>query len=446
MVLVRRRYYIWLIKAYIRKWKKTIFTSLFLGGVAFFIFFLFLNYYVFPLFNNSVEKIGYAGSYTLNTLPPEILENVSYGLTKLSKKGNVLPGAAVSWNISQNGKVYTFTLKNDLKLSNGKAFNMRDLPYKFKDVKKEILKNNQVRFTLKTPYSPFLTVVSLPIIVKNYGFNKYHISKVEENSGFIKSLTLASKNDNKKKVFYFYPTQEALNTAFMLGEINIMTHVLSPLDPKSNFPSWKNIKIERNVDYSNIVTVFFSTIDPILSNKKVRQGLVYALPAKFSEGERAFSFIEPNSIFYSKSPNEGLLDLELSKSLLNSSDAKNITITLQTPDELIPVAREVAKAWERVRVKTKILTTNDLPSNFQALLYTMKVPKDPDVYTIWHSGQVNNITKYKNVRIDKLLEDGRQIIETERRIPIYSDVQKYLLDDAPAAFLYFPYHYAIKRK
>lgn len=443
MVLVRRRYYIWLFRAYVKKWKKTIFTSLLLGASAFFLFFLFLTYYVFPLFNNSIDKIGYAGSYTLATLPSDILDNVSYGLTKVSPDGTIQPAAAASWKVSQNGKVYTFTLKPDLKLSNGKHFDLKDLPYKFKDVKIEITDPTHVRFTIKTPYAPFLATVSSPILVKNYGFNSYHISKIEQNSGFIKSLTLTS--DNRKKIFYFYPTQDALTTAFMLGEVNSMVHVLSQTSPEKDFSTWKNVQVIKTVDYSSLVSVFFNTSDPVLSNKKVRQALVYALPQKFPEGERSFSFIEPHSIYYSKSPNEGLLDLELAKSLLDSSDSKDITISLQVPDELVPVAQEIATSWKRVGVKTKIITTSDLPSTYQALLYTMKVPRDPDTYTIWHSAQVNNITHYKNVRIDKLLEDGRQTIDKEKRIQIYSDVQKYLLDDAPAAFLYFPYSYTVTR-
>lgn len=445
MVLVRRRYYLWLFKAYVKKWKKTIFSSILLGGVAFFFLFLLLNYYVFPIFNNSIEKIGYAGSYTLATLPSEILEDVSYGLTKVSKDAEILPAAAASWDISQNGKVYTFTLQKDLKLSNGKAFHTKDIPYKFKDVKIQVVDQNQIRFTLKTPYAPFLSVVSAPIIVKNYGFNNYHITRVDESSGFIKSLTLASNSSKKKKIFIFYPTPDALSTAFMLGEVNSMRHLVSEFSPEKNFSSWKNVKIVKDVDYTSLVSIFFSTVDQTLSSKKIRQALVYALPASFPEGERTFSFIDPHSIYYSKSPNEGVLDVALSKSLLKASNVTNLTITLETPDDLVPVAGRVAQAWKKIGVKTKIVTTNDLPTTYQALLYTIKVPKDPDVYTIWHSGQVNNITKYKNVRIDKLLEDGRQIQEKEKRMQLYADVQKYLLDDAPAAFLYFPYTHTVTR-
>ena len=70
---------------------------------------------------------------------------------------------------------------------------------------------------------------------------------------------------------------------------------------------------------------------------------------------------------------------------------------------------------------------------------------DPDQYTLWHSGQMNNITNYKNLRIDKLLEDGRQTVDIQSRIKIYADFQKYLLDDAPATFLYFPDIYTVTR-
>jgi len=74
------------------------------------------------------------------------------------------------------------------------------------------------------------------------------------------------------------------------------------------------------------------------------------------------------------------------------------------------------------------------------------VLSDPDQYTLWHSSHDTNITKYKNLRIDKLLEDGRQVIDLEERQKIYADFQKYLLDDMPAIFLYFPYTFTISRK
>ena len=48
------------------------------------------------------------------------------------------------------------------------------------------------------------------------------------------------------------------------------------------------------------------------------------IPAKLPQGQRAYSPIPPNSIYFSQSPNYGISDMELSKSLL--SDNKEIKI------------------------------------------------------------------------------------------------------------------------
>ena len=110
MASLKRRYYAWLIKAYFKKMRRTIISSLILGILVFFAIVGLLNYYFRPLIFKTTENIGYAGTYTVQTLPREILEEVSYGLTKVDKDGRVLPAAAESWTINKD-KVYTFKLK-----------------------------------------------------------------------------------------------------------------------------------------------------------------------------------------------------------------------------------------------------------------------------------------------------------------------------------------------
>lgn len=445
-MLIRKRYYFWLFKAYLKRWKKTVIASIVIGVSAFFGLVLLLNYYVFPIFSNKHEKIGYSGSYTLSSLPDEILKNISYGLTVIDSKGQIKNGIAKSWEISQDGKVYTFHLRENLLLSDGKKFDVRGISYTFKDVTKKFIDKDTVEFTLKDPYSPFLSVVEKPIVSKNVGFNEYKIGETEENSGFIKSLTLINNKDNRRKVIYFYPTELALKTAFQLGEIEKANNLSYSASLEKDFDAWEGVKVNKKTDYSNLVTVFFNVNDKILSNKKVRQALVYAMPANFDEGEKTFSFIPAASIYYTKSPNEGLIDVELSKSLLESADTKNPEITIQTSEKYHEIAKKVAKSWKKLGVNTEVKTTAGVPVSFQAFLSSVKISKDPDMYALWHSSQPSNISHYKNVRIDKLLEDGRQEASLEERIRIYADVQKYLLDDAPAGFLYFPYTYTISRK
>jgi peptide/nickel transport system substrate-binding protein len=81
------------------------------------------------------------------------------------------------------------------------------------------------------------------------------------------------------------------------------------------------------------------------------------------------------------------------------------------------------------------------------LLTVWSPPPDPDQYYFWHSTQeVGNITHYKNVRIDKLLEDGRKTLNINERKKIYKDFQRIIMDDHPALFIYYPYSYTIEKK
>jgi len=81
------------------------------------------------------------------------------------------------------------------------------------------------------------------------------------------------------------------------------------------------------------------------------------------------------------------------------------------------------------------------------MLRSLTVPADPDQYVYWQSTQENtNISNYSSPKIDKLLEDGRKTLDTDARKKIYADFQFYLVDDAPAIFLYYPKVVTIRRK
>lgn len=446
---IRRRYYLWLVKAYIKKWKKTILTSLLLGGVGCIILITFLNFYFFPTASKKIERIGYWGVYTVQDLPEKILSDVSFGLTKITTSSDIAPGAALRWDIKDKGREYVFYLKKGLKFHNGVEFNSKNFPLQFKDVKRTNIGLYTVDYKLKAPYSPFLYSVSKPIFIDNFqGLGNFTIQKIDTNGGFVKNISLASNSDPSiRRNISFFPTQNALITSFMLGELDKaegLTHL--PKD-RYNISSWKTVKVDSKPNYSQLVTIFFDTQDSVLSNKKVRQALSYSLPDKFDDGTRAYSPIPPTSIYFVKSPNYGIYDIDIAKSLISdNSEIKKKELELTTTEDYIGVAKKVVEAWKKIGINCKIKIVTDMPKNFQMFLYQFSIPQDPDQYTLWHSAQVNNISKYKNLRIDKLLEDGRVTTDIEKRKSIYADFQKYLIDDSPAVFLYFPTEYTITRK
>lgn len=450
MVFVRRRFYYWLIKAYIKRWGRTITLSVIFGCILFFGLLLLYSSYFQPILDRKVIKIGLAGNYKLDTIPDSILNDISFGLTKTEKNGEVSSGAAEKWDISENGKKYIFYLKKGLYFDNNEELTSYNIPYNFSDVKKIPISAYSISFELKSPYSPFLKTVSKHLFLNGFkGLGNFKLSSYELNGKFIKSLTIQNKkNESEKKIYYFYPTEDALKIAIMLGEVDKAWGLGNLQRKNDDLNSWKNFLHNKYTNYNKLVTIFYDTKDKHLSSKKIRQALNFSLTENFLQGERAYSPIPPNSIFFSKSPNYGIVDKELAKSILASSgeNPKDIKLEITTTKDFEFTAQQIVRQWNQIGVNPLIKIVKDVPTSFQIFLYEFKIPKDPDQYTVWHSGQKNNIISYKSDRIDKLLENGRTITNQSERVKVYADFQKYLLDDSPASFLYFPYEYSIERK
>lgn len=449
MGIVRRRYYFWLVRAYFKRWYKAILTSVVFGGIIFFVSFFVFNNYFLPVVQKKVQRIGYVGAYTITNLPSEILSDASYGLTLSEKNGAIKGGASYKWEIKNNGREYYFHIRHGQYFHDGEELTANNLPFAFKDVKKKIIDKYTIELILGNPYSPLLTSLARPMLKQNFaGLGKYKIKNIDINGGFVRSITLVLTSDPTfKKVISFYPTEDALKTSYILGETDVVRGIQSTNIKKLNFSSWTNTEVSKDKSYKALVTIFYNTEDKYLSDKKVRQAFSYAVPSSFTFGERAYSPIPPTSLYFSEAPNYGISNPEISKSLISqNSDVKKTVFEVSTTPEFLSVAKVVMEAWSKIGIKTKIKIVDELPRSFQILIYSIKLPDDPDQYALWHSNQINNITKYKNMRIDKLLEDGRSQSDVEARIAIYSDFQKYLIDDAPATFLYFPSSYTLRRR
>jgi ABC-type oligopeptide transport system substrate-binding subunit len=58
-----------------------------------------------------------------------ILRDLFEGLTTESADGDLIPGAALRWNISRDARTYTFYLRRDLVWSNGEALSAEDFVF-----------------------------------------------------------------------------------------------------------------------------------------------------------------------------------------------------------------------------------------------------------------------------------------------------------------------------
>jgi len=436
------RYIFRLSTAFLKKFKGLIA----LGFVIGIVFFISLRFIIPKLLNSHTKKIGITGKYYTDSLPINILSKISDGLTFVNKNQEVEPSIAEKWESSDGGKTWTFKIKDNIFWQDGEKLVSSDIKYNLSGIKVEYPDSETITFRLEDEYSPFPSVVSLPVFKRGLlGTGSWKVEKISISGSFVRELVIKNKN-NEKIIYKFYPTEERSKLALKLGQVDKITEIYD----EKPFDKWNNLKINKNISNDIIVTMFFNAQDKLLAEKSLRQALFYAIDKSSFPGKRALSPIPEKSwsynpqvkpYYYNKKKAESLIDA-LPKEL-----KKNLEIKLVTPPLLLPIAENIVNDWKKVGINSSVLVSSVIPNDFQAFLTLYETPKDPDQYTIWHSTQgETNISKYKNPRIDKLLEDGRTELNIETRRKIYLDFQRFLMEDLPAAFLYYPYFYTIERK
>jgi len=446
------RYYYWLIIEFVKKHFRLISLS-FLLSTIFIVSFSSLSPILLSIVVPQKQVVGMVGDYNADNLPGEIQARISNGLLYTNEKGEFLPAIASSWEVTADGKEYRIQLKKDLFWNDGKQFTAKEINYKFKDVDMTIKGDYLIIFKLKKPLAIFPNYLTKPIIryplVGVAGL--YRVDHMKKKYDTISDVFLVPNKKGLKVIEYkFYGNESSLISAYKLGEINEMMLYRKSL--ADTFRNWKNTTIEQSVDYSRLLTIFFNLKNNFLKEKEVRQAIAMAIDrdkvAQF--GIRADSPIPPISWAYNRELKEILYDKDtagqtIRKAKTASDEAK---LNLSTYYEYMDTAEEINRSLNEAGLTTNLnILYGGEQNNFDMLLAYWKVPTDPDQYFFWHSTQSQgNITGYVNLKVDKLLEDGRNTTSIKERKSIYGQFQKTIMDDLPAIFIYYPYVYNVKRK
>jgi peptide/nickel transport system substrate-binding protein len=420
----------------------------FVAGLSLSLLFWKIYPFLSQQFLSPVDRIGIIGEFTPNSLPLNIQKQISLGLTDTNMDGSVIPALATSWVATDSGKTFTFYIRSDLKWHDGKSVTPKDINYNIKNVTFSLVGTTGIKAILNNPYSPFPSLVSKPLFQPGLkGFGPYKVSGIRlsgDKVSFIKLVPVDSTTPlSRSKEYRFYRTEASAVLAYKMGEIDEIDDLTSSYD----LGTWGKTKIEETTKYNRIVTLFYNLTDSQLKDKNIRQGLGFGVPQL--AGERAYSPIAKTSWAYTDKVKKYVPDMVQAKKLLpDLSDAsQSATLTITTFSQYIDLAQKIADSWKNIGYVTNVKVVNTIPSNYQILLSTQEVPPDPDQYPFWHSTQTQtNITGFSNVKIDKLLEDGRQELDTEKRKLIYADFQRRITDEAPAIFLYYAKSYTIKRR
>lgn len=446
------RYYYWFFTEFVKKNIKLLLLSFALSFI-FIIGLISLSPYIETFFSGKKDIIGMVGKYDVNNLPEEITSKISNGLVYLNEKGEISPALASSWEILDKGLKYRVTLKNNLVWSDGEKLKSKDITYSFKDVTIDTSQgDNIIYFNLKKPLPIFLGYLRKPIIrypLKGIaGF--YKVSVIKTKYGKIESLSLTPNKKNLPALQYkFFDNENQMVTAYKMGQISEMTVTKNAV--ADVFSDWKNTSVIKTIDYAKLLTVFFNTESKFFKEKEFRKAVIMGLDqAEFkNDGEMALGPIPPLSVVYNNNLKADFYDLDNARKTIKKTlgDDDNI-VNFYTYYDYANYADSVSENLKQLGFKVNLnYITYSKPENFDLLMAFWKVPLDVDQYYFWHSLQKEgNISNYKNVKVDKLLEDGRNSTNPAEQKKVFFDFQKAILDDPPAAFLFYPYVYTVKRK
>ncbi len=443
------------------------------GAVA--IFSVFIPTLVSSLETKKRNYVGLVGNYTIDSLPREVTEKISAGLTSINKDGSASPLLSQRWSVEQDGKTYRFILRDDIFWRDGKKLEPDDIKYNFDNVE-TIITPNDIVFKLPDSYAPFPTIVSEPVVRKEdekynfffsrptlIGVGKYKISDYETKGQRITEVTLDSKDD--RYIYRFYLTENDAVLAFKHGEVDILEN----LSKKYDIFEWPNVNLKEDLNNNKYLAIFFNIRNSFFQ-KNIRQALAYAIETP-EDISRSYGPINPDSWAYLQAGKNYNKDLDRAvERILDEVPQEKMEFELTTTSLYEAEAEKIKSEWEELgkrvfeacpksdKVSQKVLCENTKISvkirisnfpdtnNFQLMLIGQESPPDPDQYYLWHSEQSSNFSGYKNTRIDNLLEKGRQTFGQKERVEIYEEFQQFFLEDAPAIFIRHLYSYDISRK
>ncbi len=393
------------------------------------------------------------------------------GLFKYDNFGTLIPDLAETWTTSDEGLVYTITIKDNQYWSDGSKISANDLLYTaFKSpnlsgIATDRLDDRTVRYTLPNKFSPFLSLMTLGVM-KNGSDDKYggfytpssgpfRVASVKKKGDLIKRVVLLGDGSTKIKqiAFRFYPNAVDVITAYKLSEIQAF---LSPeiLDTDAH----ANVVLYKYPIQSVYYALFFNLRREAIKDGALRDALTKTLDVETIISDYGIPVEGP--ISRSVYTDDLYKTSDYDKTVKYDLSDKEITVDVVNTVALVEIAKNIKRTWEektgakvtirkdsQEEIRQKTIETRD----FDILLYGQEIGRDPDRYVNWHSTQANapglNLSGFANVRADRALEEGRKALEQEERQKHYDEFQKIMDEQNPAIFLHHPYmNYYVSNK
>lgn len=433
-----------------------------------------------------------------------LVEIIYSSLVKQDESGLFKGDLAVSWEQPDNRK-YIFHLRDKVLFHDDTPLTCEDVrntfalimapqsisPYHadFELVNSvSCLDDRTLTVTLKEPFAPFLTSMTVGIIPK-------HIKSLEElnqhpiGSGPFKfvaqragDFVLVERFDKyygdvpkvKEVLFRVIPNGITRVLELEKGTVDLLINSVPP-ESLERLTKNENIKIIRmpGINYNYIG---FNLKDAVLSNREVRRAIAHAVDRdaliKYlwrDTAEPATGLLSPRNWAYNPNVETYEYNPVLAKKILDEAGypdpdgdgpIKRFHLSFKTTTDRLRrrIADVIRTQLEDVGIGVEVKSYefgtfyNDIKNgNFQLYTLVWVGVTEPDIYHfVFHSSSVHpvgaNRNSYFNSEVDKLTEEARREVNPLKRKVIYARVQEIIAYDLPYVSLYYTDDIAVMRK
>lgn len=412
----------------------------------------------------------------------EVLFNIFEGLVKATPEGEIEPAVAESYEISEDAKKITFTLRDGITFHDGNAVTAEDVKYsidRYADIQGEesafsniedvvIADDKTIEVLLKEPSTEFVYELTSAIVPKaneasfdtnpiGTGPFRYVSSKPGENlvvakydgywkdnCPYLDEVTFQVVTDAKMAVTY-------LNA----GTIDIYQYLTG--DQVAAINDNYNI-LEGSVNY--VQGMFLNNAVEPFNDVRVRQAIYYAVDRDLIN-EMIFNgkshiigtnMIPASKKYYNAETEKTYThDIAKAKELLAEAGYPNgFSFTITVPNNYAPhesTANIIAENLAEVGIQAKpvLVEFNTWYSDtyvdrkYEATVVAVDGRLAPSTFFSKNlSTASNNFTNYNNPKFDEVYAKATATTDADEKVKLYGELQQILADDAASIYVQDP--------
>ncbi len=427
-------------------------------------------------------------------------------LTTVDYSGN--PGLELAESLipTENGKVWTMKIRDNLTWSDGEPLTADDVMFTIELIQNPIVgtiyrsnlegvkvtknKDDEIVFTLPSAYADFITALEIPIVPKHVledtnvkSLVEAEFSNAPVTSGEFKFNAIQIAASDDEEVIYlsanpnYYLGRPMLNT-FAIHTYSTKDEIVNALNnglvtATAELAGLDTEKVtstsfeKRETPINAGVFAFFNMDGFFLKNLELRQaireGLNLAALREKAPGTTELNYplvsAQINLQNWPALPEENFLEATTKIEKLSSENVVTLNIATANSGYLPAVAEEFKNQLIALGVDASLMIyeeTQDFIANvvakrnYDILIYEIELGADPDLLPYYHSSQTTtaglNLSNYNNTLVDDLLVGARETLDNTLRAKKYESFLNYWVSDIPAIGLYQSNLYYIYNK